>query len=391
MDSNSDNNQYLKYLKYKSKYLELKNNLKNNSLLEQTDLQDKTNLTNLSIGSKDDNYKNNDDIKEKELEKQNLKGGGYFYEQNDIIKRINMLGNKKFKKDVYQFTSIYLKANLTNPNIIKKYSRIRKTMLKNNSYPPHSYHLTLLIFEINLDYPIITNSISYLDKSLGRRKIRKDLSFLDQDEIKTTFESIFKNMILTTESFEILGKLVRVKLDSGKEIGTGVKNPESNDCVKYPGSYFVDKFEVNNKNLITTFRTKFYEKLNEFMKLEFIKAGGKSKNYVGYRADNELDPDYILIFYDNFSKEIPLLAIKKFYYGKNTWNPHISIFNMEELVQNNMGWLEKYVVNFLTNQDKTLCDQMVWNELKKNSSTKELLKKTVRKITIRDIDFELQI
>ena len=387
--NNPDKNEYLKYLKYKSKYLELKKNLQYHLLINL-----KTNMTNKSteltiLEDKDQEQVNLEN-------KSNLKGGGYFYEQNDIIKRINMLENKKFKKELYQFTSIYLKANLTNPNIIKKYSKIRKTMLKNNSLPAHLYHLTLLIFEINLDYPIITNSISYLDKPSSnkyeKRRIRKDLSFLDQDEIKTTFESIFKNMVLTTESYEILGKLVRVRIEGGQEIGVGVKNPESNDCVKYPGSYFVDKFEVNNKNLITAFRTKFYEKLNEFMKLEFIKAGGKSKDYVGYRADNDLDPDYILIFYDNFSKDIPLLAIKKFYYGKNNWNPHISIFNMEELGLDNMGWLEKYIMDFLTSQDRTHSDQMVWNELKKNSTVKELLKKNARpKITIRDIDFELQV
>ena len=65
---------------------------------------------------------------------------------------------------------------------------------------------------------------------------------------------------------------------------------------------------------------------------------------------------------------------------------------MEELGLDNMGWLGKYIMDFLTSQDRTHSDQMVWNESKKNSSVKELLKKTARpKITIRDIDFELQV
>ena len=239
---------------------------------------------------------------------------------------------------------------------------------------------------------MIGNSLAYLDKVSGRRKIRKNLLFLEQDEIKSNFETIFKNMVLTTEGFEVLGKLVKVKLDSNREINVGVKNPDSNDCVIYPGTYFVDKLEINNKNLITTFRIKFYERLNEFMKVEFLRIGGKLKDYVGYRSDNETDPDYILIFYDNFSKDIPLLAIKKFYYGKNTWTPHISIFNMEELIENNQKFLESYVVDFLTNHSKSNSDQMIWNELKKNSLVKQLLKKSaIPKITIDDLDFELQV
>ena len=117
-----------------------------------------------------------------------------------------------------------------------------------------------------------------------------------------------------------------------------------------------------------------------------------SKDYVGYRADDETDPDYILIFYDNFSKEIPLLAIKKFYYGKNTWMPHISIFNMEELTENNIKFLEKYVVEFLTNYDKSDTDKLVFDELKKNITVKQLFKKNaISKITIDDLDFELQV
>jgi hypothetical protein len=231
-----------------------------------------------------------------------------------------------------------------------------------------------------------------MDKTIGRRKVRKSLSFLDPYEVKSNFEEVFKNMLLTTVDYEVLGKLVKIKLDSNKELNVGVKNPELNDCVKYPGSYFVDKFEINNKNLITTFRTKFYEKLNEFMKFEFIKIGGKVKDYVGYRADNESDPDYILIFYDNFSREIPFLAIKKFYYGKNTWAPHISIFNMEELCVSNIKFLEKYVVNFLTHHDRTKTNLLVFDELKKSKSVRELFRKSAKpKITIKDIEFELQV
>jgi hypothetical protein len=383
MDLANSNNYHDKYLKYKAKYLELKKTVQdeNQNLLNK----DNNHETNVNENDNEKNIGGNSNDNK-------LVGGGYFYEQNDLIKRIKTFGNKKFKKELYHFSSIYLKANLTNPDVIKKYSKIRKTILRNNFPPPHNYHLTLLIFEINLDYPVIGNSIAYLDKVSGRRKIRKNLLFLEQDEIKSNFETIFKNMILTTEDYALLGKLVRVKLDTNKEINVGVKNPESNDCVIYPGSYFVDKLDINNKNLITTFRIKFYERLNEFMKVEFLRIGGKLKDYVGYRVDNESDPDYILIFYDNFSKQIPLMAIKKFYYGKNTWTPHISIFNMEELVENNKKFLEKYVVDFLTYHDKSRSEQILFTELKKNSIVKQLLKKSAfPKITIDDLDFELQV
>ena len=364
------NSYYKKYLKYKNKYIKLQKQIKN----------------------KIDHLSNSKDLSNVNNQQVNKVGGGYFYEQNDLIKRTNMLVPKKFSKDIYQFSSIYLKANLTNPQIVKKYSKIRKTILKNNSFPPHNYHLTLLIFEINLDYPIIGDNISYLDKSSKRRKVRKDLSFLNQEEIKKDFEEIFTNMVLTTVDYELLGKLTRIKPEPNKEIQIGVKNPESNDCIRYPGSYFVDHFEVNNKNLITTFRTKFYEGMNEFMKKQYIILGGKEKNYIGYRADNETDPDYILIFYDNFSKDVPLIAIKKFYYGKNTWAPHISIFNMEELGSNNMKFLEKYVVDFLTYHDRIKTNGLVFDELKKSKLVKELFRKSAKpKITIGDIEFELQV
>ncbi len=352
-----------KYLKYKFKYLTLINAFENKNLPQ----------------------------KPIELNKQ--KGGSYFYEQNDLIKRINSITtSKKFKKDLYQFGSIYFKTNLINSNIIKKYNKIRKTMLKNNSLPPFNYHMTLLILEVNLDYPLISNSISYFDKTLGKKKIRKTLSFLDPEEIKTNFETIFKNVILQSIEYEVLGKLPKIKLDNGKEIFTGVKNEELDDCVKYPGWYFVNKFDVNNKCLITTFRIKLYEKLNEFMKFEFIKLGGKTKDYVGYRVETEIDPDYILLFYDNFSKNIPLIAIKKFYYGKNSWMPHITIFKTDELATNNMKFLEKYVVDFLTYKNSDQTNHMIFDELKKSASVKKIIKKNnTNKITINDVEFELQV
>ena len=380
------NSYYEKYIKYKSKYINLQKTL-------EKDTDDNIVVENNSIKNNNDNKNdenNNDNLNNNNSN--NKIGGGYFYEQNDLIKRINILTSKKFKKELYQFSSIYLKANLINPQIIKKYSKIRKTILKNNSFPPHNYHLTLLIFEINLDYPIISNNISYLDKSTKKRKVRKDLSFLNQNQIKKDFEEIFTNMVLTTIDYKVLGKLTKIKLNQHNTIQIGIKNKESNDCVIYPGSYFVDHFEVNNKNLITTFRTKFYEGMNSFMKQEYLNLGGKEKNYIGYRADNEIDPDYILIFYDNFSKDVPLIAIKKFYYGKNTWAPHISIFNMEELLSSNIKFLEKYVIDFLTHNDRTKTDQIIFDQLKKSKSVKELFRKNAKpKITIDDIEFELQI
>lgn len=364
-----------KYIKYKAKYLELKN-------LE---------LKNQKVPNSE--VKNIFDEKQNNIMEQ--KGGSYFYEQNDLTKRMNLVASKKkSKKDLYQFSSIYFKTNLTNPNIIKKYSKIRKYILKNNSYPAFNYHLTMLILEVNLDYPLISNSISYFDNALGKKKVRKTLSFLDPEEIKLNFETIFKNMILESVEYDVVGKLKRVKLEGGKEISTGVKNEEQDDCVKYPGWFFVDKFEINNKSLITAFRTKIYEKLNEFMKFEFMKLGGKTKDYVGYRVETEIDPDYILLFYDNFSKDVPLMAIKKFYHGKNTWMPHISIFNINELSQTNHKFLEKYVENFFINKNKNLSDQLIFDELKKSSKIKELLKKnnrTKNKITMGDMEFELQV
>lgn len=375
MSNNDDctNNYKNKYQKYKTKYLEL------------------VKIFNIQI-----NEKKEEELDEQKSELKRQKGGSYFYEQNDIIKRMNLIASKKkFKKDLFQFSSIYFKTNLTNPNIIKKYAKIRKTMLKNDTPPPFNYHLTMLILEVNLDYPKISNSISYFDKTLNKKKVRKTLSFLDPEEIKLNFETLFKNMVLESVEYELLGKLKRLKLENGKEINTGVKNEDQDDCMKYPSWFFVDKFEVNNKNLITAFRTKIYDRLNEFMKFEYMKLGGKTKDYVGYRVETEMDPDYILLFYDNFSKDVPLMAIKKFYYGKNTWMPHITIFKTDELALNNKKFLEKYISNFLTFGDKTKSDQLIFDELKKSETIKKIIKKTNKanktKITINDMEFELQV
>ncbi len=51
--------------------------------------------------------------------------------------------------------------------------------------------MTLLILEINLNYPLISDELSYIDKITKKRKLRKDLSFLNQDDIKAEFELIF--------------------------------------------------------------------------------------------------------------------------------------------------------------------------------------------------------
>lgn len=390
MNSNiGSNKDYIeKYLKYKTKYIELKK-----KFLDSNNTN-KTNRTNNNNNIKEtDDPDHISDINKLNMNINKLKGGTYFYEQNDLIKKINLIDpNKKIKKNLFQFSSVYFKTNLTNSDIIKKYSKIRKTILKNDSLPAFNYHLTLLILEINLDYPKISNSLSYFDKNIGKKKLRKTLSFLDPEEIKNNFENIFKNVVLNSLGFEVVGKLKRLKLDGNKEITIGVKNEEINDCMKYPGWYFVDRFDVNNKNLITTFRMKIYEKLNEFMKFEYMKLGGKTKDYVGYRVETEIDSDYILLFFDNFSKDIPLMAIKKFYYGKNTWMPHITIFNTDELATNNMKFLQKYIINFLTNKNKELSDQLIFSELKKSSVVKEFLKKNNKtKITNDDMQFELQL
>lgn len=388
---NINSHTYLnKYLKYKLKYTRLKNNL--------SDLSDLTEC----VGVENENgyaNGNKDEI--------NLKGGAipFFYEQNEIIKRINLLeNNKQNEKGLHQFSRIYLKANITNKKIIRNYDKIRKIILKNDTPPPFLYHLTLLIFDVNLDYPVLGNIISQIDTLTGRKKIKKDLSFLDINETKTDFEIIFKNMVLKTIEHEVLGKLSKIKtktktktktntnIEIIKEIDIGVKNPYALDCLQYPGNYFVDKFEINNKNLINCFRTKFYDRLNEFVKLQYIKNGGKEKDYVGWRADVEIDPEYILIFYDNFSTKIPLLAIHKFYYGKNTWIPHISIFNMEELEQNNLKFLSKYAIDFLTWHSKTHTDKLLFAELNKSKTVKNSLKLNMKKeIVLKDFEFTMQI
>ena len=74
MDLSITNSYYEKYLKYKAKYINL-----------QKEINLMYNLSNMS------NLSNK--------EQENKTGGGYFYEQNDLIKRTNMLVSRKFSKD----------------------------------------------------------------------------------------------------------------------------------------------------------------------------------------------------------------------------------------------------------------------------------------------------
>ena len=65
---------------------------------------------------------------------------------------------------------------------------------------------------------------------------------------------------------------------------------------------------------------------------------------------------------------------------------------MEELVISNMKFLEKYVVNFLTYHDRIKTNSLVFDELKKSRTVRELFRKSAKpKITIKDIKFELQV
>jgi len=57
-----------------------------------------------------------------------------------------------------------------------------------------------------------------------------------------------------------------------------------------------------------------------------------------------------------------------------------------------MKFLEKYIVNFFTNKDRIQTDKLIFDELKKSSSIKELIKKSNKtKITFDDMEFELQV
>jgi hypothetical protein len=65
---------------------------------------------------------------------------------------------------------------------------------------------------------------------------------------------------------------------------------------------------------------------------------------------------------------------------------------MEELCLGNMKFLEKYVVDFLTHHNREKTNSMVFDELKKSNTVRELFRKSAKpKITIDDIDFELQV
>ena len=64
-----------------------------------------------TIGMISFTFANNLSAMEDKEDKQIQKGGTYFYEQNDLIKRINTISsNKKLKKELFQFSSVYFKS-----------------------------------------------------------------------------------------------------------------------------------------------------------------------------------------------------------------------------------------------------------------------------------------
>ena len=152
--------------------------------------------------------------------------------------------------------------------------------LDNSKYEPH---ITLHIININMKHPLANTFIKI------KQKIIKNC-FLKKLNSKLSLKSLPGN-------YELLG---------------------DNDYAHYARIY-----KPNNTVLITKFRTCLYDKIGTKLNTTFT----------GPNNINDFN-----IFYSNNK---PLYAIKNFYYGKNNWKPHISIFQMREKSKRNRHSIKK--------------------------------------------------
>lgn len=292
-------NYYEKYIKYKNKYLILKQGIDEQQLCSN-------------------------------------KGGGYFHERNQVrgAEGKRMLG----------FKSINIKIELKEDTPLYNYLNDNQSKINFSNKTPLSYlfHITLLNFEINMDHPlnkIGNNGRFYLNNFVYKYENNKMLTdkfknFINEIGLKNKFYECFSGTEFETDKYNILGKDNKFFVQS---LSYNTINDE------------------NGKSQITKFRTYFYDKLSEYVQTidPDIEPIFRTKK-VSIGGNN-----YTLIYYDKksgkksstYDESEPLIAVPDFYWGNNVWTPHISLFKFDT---NELPTEEKQITQILNTTYKKI-------------------------------------
>ncbi len=285
-------NYFDEYIKYKSKYLSLKEKETNNC------------VSNI-IGGESYFHKFNQTLSGKKL----------------VFKSFNIMVELNDNSLIVQFLKHAIKDILS-------YGNANRYIIEFDLN--YKFHFTLLNFELNISHPLnlkdnendfAQNHFAYVRKdnsNISHKEItEKFVRFIYNISLHYNFNNCFNNIVFKTDNFEILG--------------TDTK-------------YFVQKYDYNNSNSITEFRKYFYKKLLEYIKdidpeyKEFVFKFAKFNNdgtHIILPDNLSSESDYTLCYpVKNLSKiispnEKPLLVIPKYYWGKGVWDPHTSLFKLD--------------------------------------------------------------
>jgi len=169
---------------------------------------------------------------------------------------------------------------------VKNHSNIYKAVLERRSLfglTHHSYepHLTLHMINFNYNHPYITK-FNIIEKM--------------EHYSKYCYRQFLINQRLKLSGFGLLGK--------------------SDDPT------YVVKYNLFNKNAITKFRLCLYNKIARLI-------GLKDHSYFKGKLTYTLEDGKKAFIYST-PNGMPLYAIHEHYYGKNMWEPHISLFKLTE-------------------------------------------------------------
>ncbi len=281
-------NYFDEYIKYKSKYLSLKEKETNNC------------VSNI-IGGESYFHKFNQTLSGKKL----------------VFKSFNIMVELNDNSLIVQFLKHAIKDILS-------YGNANRYIIEFDLN--YKFHFTLLNFELNISHPLnlkdndegdfSKNNFAWKDNLNNKKITKKFEDFLKQINLRGKFEEYFNDVIFKTSNFEILG--------------TDTK-------------YFVQKYDYDKTNSITSFRIYFYSQLFAYIQEIDHTYTGFELQFVKFKDDGTLDIlpnntssefDYVLYYPVKLSgiiseDEKPLLAIPKYYWGKGVWAPHTSLFKLD--------------------------------------------------------------
>lgn len=230
----------------------------------------------------------------------------YNEKYNKYKKKYLEIKNNKFPNNYYQIgtgldvfkntTRFYIMAIINNKSIINQYNSRRNILLLGETPKNRLLHITLMQLHINQD-----NEYSHI--------------FLNPNFHKRI--KLYYNKTLASKEGLILFSSKNKYEDQYDILGDG------------PGQHFVKIYIAQKKMAITNFRTLVYRNIQKQLGKSIIKT-----KKIG-------DQTYKIITYPNKSKK-PLLAIPDYYYGKGEWKPHVSIFSLIDLKENNRELFKKY-------------------------------------------------